>query len=472
MENKMREKHKLDKKDKMSRINIIDEIFNRFKIVNSLNKYDEENIELFEKKNEFEIENISEYFEALKTNEIAYILYAFSLSNERKNDNIINFLDTMNSILSHFEYYRIKNPNIKYNNSHFDNYLLKRYDCSYIFTTYLSETDCRELKIDNKLYFNYIPIKCYVNHNENQEEKDKCGFAHNEIELKFHPFVYKKFKCNILDCKKDSYCSLYHVDNNASSIDMETEVDFDSDEINKLQNILSSLNVSKKEKDNNKDNKLNSLDKQKKDFIPTEFNPLTYKRYKCPLGSICKLDNKLCLNYHNEKDRRRNPDLYDPLLCPNLYKNNKRIKEGKCDFGDECKKAHNLFEYFYHPKKFRTLKCKQEDEKNGKYCKDRLICPYTHETDSDCGENGEKMKLDPDLISDYYKSLMVLYENSIDSENKKLNEIKRRYVCYKCNIVNALDKESFFVDVKEKKIICNNCKEQNNIEAIELYWQK
>ena len=472
MENKMREKHKLDKKDKMSRINIIEEIFNRFKIVNSLNKYDEENIELFEKKNEFEIENISEYFEALKTNEIAYILYAFSLSNERKNDNIINFLDTMNSILSHFEYYRIKNPNIKYNNSHFDNYLLKRYDCSYIFTTYLSETDCRELKIDNKLYFNYIPIKCNVNHNENQEEKDTCGFAHNEIELKFHPFVYKKFKCNIPDCKKDSYCSFYHVDNDAGPIDMETEVDFDSDEINKLQKILSSLNLSKKEKDNNKDSKLSSLDKQKKDFIPTEFNPLTYKRYKCPLGSICKLDNKLCLNYHNEKDRRRNPDLYEASLCPKLYKNNKRIKDGKCDLGDECKKAHNLFEYFYHPNKFRKLKCKQEDKKNGKYCKERLICPYMHESDSDCGENGEKMMLDPDLISDYYKSLMVLYENSIDNENKKLNEIKRRYVCYKCNIVNALDKENFFVDIKEKKIICNNCKEQNNIEAIELNWQK
>ena len=162
--------------------------------------------------------------------------------------------------------------------------------------------------------------------NENQEEKDTCGFAHNEIELKFHPFVYKKFKCNIPDCKKDSYCSFYHVDKDAGPIDMETEVDFDSDEINKLQKILSSLNLSKKEKDNNKDSKLSSLDKQKKDFIPTEFNPLTYKRYKCPLGSICKLDNKLCLNYHNEKDRRRNPDLYEASLCPKLYKNNKRKK--------------------------------------------------------------------------------------------------------------------------------------------------
>ena len=359
MENKKKDK------DKMSRINIIDEIFNRFKVVNSLNKYDEENIESFQKKNEFEIDNINGYFESLKTNEIAYILYSFRLSNERKNDNIINFLDTMNSIVSHFEYYKIKNPNIKYNNSHFDNYLLKRYDCSYIFTTYLSEMDCRELKIDNKLYFNYIPIKCYEKHSEDPSEKEKCGFAHNEIELRFHPFVYKKFKCNILNCKKDSDCNLYHTNNDDGPIDMETEVDFDSDEIIKLQKILSSLNFSKKEKDNNKDSKLNSLDKQKKDYIPTEFNPLTYKRYKCPLGSICKLDNKLCLNYHNEKDRRRNPNLYEASLCPNLYKNNKRIKGGKCDFGDDCKKAHNLFEYFYHPDKFRKLKCKQEDEENG-----------------------------------------------------------------------------------------------------------
>ena len=38
--------------------------------------------------------------------------------------------------------------------------------------------------------------------------------------------------------------------------------------------------------------------KEKNDFIPTEFNPLTYKMYRCPLGPICKLDRKFCLNYH------------------------------------------------------------------------------------------------------------------------------------------------------------------------------
>ena len=471
MENKRKDKNKINKKEILSRIHIIGEILDRFKIVDLPKEYEEDNISLFEKNKEYEIEDINDCFKDLRKNEIAYILYLFSISEERKNINmIINFFDTMNTILSHFEYYKIKNPNIKYNNSHFDNYLLKRYECSYIFTTYLSETDCRELKIDNKLYFNYIPIKCKEKHN-NPEEKEYCSFGHNEIELKFHPFVYKKFKCKIPNCKKDSYCNLHHLDNDGQPIDMEIEVDFDSNEINNLQNVLKSL-FYQKENDNNKESQKNSLNKQKqkKDFIPTEFNPLTYKRYKCPLGSICKLDNKLCLNYHHEKDRRRNPDSYHAILCPNLYKNNKRIKDGNCDLGDDCDKAHNLFEYFYHPDKFRKSKCKQEDPKNGKYCRERLICPYSHESDSDCGENGEKMKLDPDLISDYYRSLMVNYEKSIDYEMDKLNIIKRRYVCYKCGYANALDKESFLIDVKEKKIICNSCSEENHIETIELTW--
>ena len=223
MENpkKNKNKNKVIKRDVLTRINIINEILDRFKILNLPNGYDEENISKYEKEKEYEIQVINDFFKDLRSNEIAYILYLFSLSNERNIDNIINFLDTMNSILSHFEYYKNKNPKIKYNNSHFDNYLLKRYECSYIFTTYLYETGCRELKIDNKLYFNYNPIKCNVNHQDTQE-KENCGFAHNEIELKFHPFVYKKFKCDIKGCKKDSYCYLYHSNNDGELLDFES----------------------------------------------------------------------------------------------------------------------------------------------------------------------------------------------------------------------------------------------------------
>ena len=374
----------------------------------------------------------------------------------------------MNSILSHFEYYKKKNTKIKYNNSHFDNYLLKRYECSYIFTTYLSESDldCRELKIDNKLYFNYIPIDCvlinnYIHNNNDPRSKQNCGFAHNELELKFHPFVYKKFKCKNKNCKKDYTCPSYHINNDGETKDMETEIDFDSNEIEELKEVLSSLKLIRNEKDDN-DKEKKIKPKEKIDYIPTEFNPSTYKMYRCPLGSICKLDNKLCLNYHNKKDKRRNPELYQAILCPNIFDENKKfIKDGKCNLGDECDKAHNLFEYFYHPKKFRTIKCPEEDlkRKEKKFCYNRLICPYIHESDSDCGENGERMVLDSELIFNYYKSLMVTYEKSIDSEMSKLKEIKKRYVCYECGIDNALEHNSFCVDVNAQKIICKKCAE-------------
>jgi len=51
------------------------------------------------------------------------------------------------------------------------------------------------------------------------------------------------------------------------------------------------------------------------------------------------------------------------------------------------------------------------------------------------------------------KSLLIV-------KQKKLREIKNRYVCYKCNNENALDKKSFYVYIKEQKIICEHCKDK------------
>ena len=81
------------------------------------------------------------------------------------------------------------------------------------------------------------------------------------------------------------------------------------------------------------------------------------------------------------------------------------------------------------------------------------------------------MVLDPDLIFRYYKSLMVTYEKSIDSEMSKLKEIKKRYVCYKCGEDNALEHSSFWVDINEQKIICNNCKKKKDEKSFkEISW--
>jgi len=269
----------------------------------------------------------------------------------------------------------------------------------------------------------------------------------------------------------DENCHLYHVDenNNDTPIDMETEVDFDSNEIINLTKVLSTLRMSQKDIQNDENFGLFLQKKAKEtgDYIPSEFHPSTYKIYKCPLY---KLDKKLCLNYHGDGDRRRNPDFFKATLCPNLFEKSKRKKNAKCDLGDDCDCAHNLYEYYYHPDKFRTVSCPQEKKKQ--LCKERLICPYQHKSDSDCGKNGNKMILDKELISDYYKSLMVAYEQSIDKEIKRLKNIEEKYYCYCCGDPStyALNKKEFWVDPEESKIICEICALKNHIKGYSVGW--
>jgi hypothetical protein len=463
-----------------NRLSVIDEIFDKFGILFSKKKYYDIPSDFSEEKR-LCIKEINKIFDELKIPEIEYILYSFNFAKDKSVKNLINFLDTMNSILSHFEYYQRKNPKIKYNNAHFDNYLLKRYECADIFTNYIIDRGCRELKIDNKLFFNYIPIKCNMKKHLDAELKAKldsrevegCPFCHKNMEATFHPFVYKKFKCFKKKCD-DVNCVLYHVDenNNDNPIDMETEVDFDSDEIINLSKVLSTLRMSPEDIKNDEHLGLFLQKKAREtgDYIPSEFNPSTYKIFKCPLGPICKLDKKLCLNYHGDGDRRRNPDFYKAILCPNLFQNNKKIKNAKCKLGDDCDCAHNLYEYYYHPNKFRTVPCPQE--KKNQLCKERLICPYVHKTDYDCGKDGKRMTLDKELISDYYKSLMVKYEKSIDKEIKKLRKIEEKYYCYVCGGPNTcvLNKPDFLVDPKESKIICEDCAEKKRIKGYTIAW--
>ena len=463
-----------------SRLSVIDEIFHNFGILFSYKKFEDIPSDFSEEKR-LCTKEIKKIFDALKNREIEYILYSFNFAKDKSVNNLINFLDTMNSILSHYEYYKRKNPKIKYNNAHFDNYLLKRYECADIFTNYIIDRGCRELKIDNKLFFNYIPIECNMKKHKDvvlkakldHRELEACPFSHNKIEEMYHPFVYKKFKCFKGQCN-DENCVLYHVDdkNKNNPIDMETEVDFDSDEIINLSKVLSSLRMSKEDikNDENLGIFLQNKARETGDYIPSEFNPSTYKIYKCPLGPICKLDKKLCLNYHGDGDRRRNPNFYKATLCPKLFKNNKKIKNAKCELGDDCDCAHNLFEYYYHPDKFRTVPCPQE--KKNQLCKERLICPYYHESDSDCGKNGKRMMLDKNLISDYYKSLMVSYEKSLDNEIKKLKNIEERYYCYECGEPQtcALNNPDFLVDPRESKIICEDCARDKKIKSFDVAW--
>lgn len=72
-----------------------------------------------------------------------------------------------------------------------------------------------------------------------------------------------------------------------------------------------------------------------------------------------------------EKARRRDPRHYDytGIACPSMK------KEGMCAFSDHCPYAHNVFEYWLHPTRYRTQLCN-----DGANCR-RKICFFAHSLD-------------------------------------------------------------------------------------------
>lgn len=103
------------------------------------------------------------------------------------------------------------------------------------------------------------------------------------------------------------------------------------------------------------------------EFMTDEFRMKHFKIDKCP--KLHAHDWTTCpLAHPGEKARRRNPEefKYAAIACIDM-KNN-----GHCPRGDDCPYAHNVFEYWMHPTRYRTQICN-----DGTKCK-RQICFFAH----------------------------------------------------------------------------------------------
>ncbi|CAG9333018.1 unnamed protein product [Blepharisma stoltei] len=79
-----------------------------------------------------------------------------------------------------------------------------------------------------------------------------------------------------------------------------------------------------------------------------------------------------CLNYHSLSERRRSPFLssgnlaYTAVMCHQL------IQGKNCSKGDSCSSCHTFSELNYHPSKYKTTWCSQED------CRGPTLCADAH----------------------------------------------------------------------------------------------
>ena len=209
---------------------------------------------------------------------------------------------------------------------------------------------------------NYICVECPFHNNLNRGNINQnnftefkiCFFSHNLTEMLYHPFFYKTILCpkvnkSLNNCTQKN-CFYAH----DFKEDFRLLPRLEKEEIKELIiqciksevfgfNFIHNLpaNLNKIENFTKKHEQYNSsvtkefisnlIGKRESQFkyeiLPSEFNPLTYKIYKCPLEKQCKLDVKLCLNYHDYFDRRRNPRefKYGKKVCKNVFDKEKKI---------------------------------------------------------------------------------------------------------------------------------------------------
>ena len=432
------------------------------------------------------IELIDPFFKNLRKDELIYLFYTFIIQNSKTIEYFLNICDIMNKIIKHFFYFRRLDYNgyiqtRTYKNTYFQQYLIKRSKFENIFNPE-KPINKRKLDIDDSTYFKYFPMKCiYIeqklekqklekqkSEKEKSENPDKekpddclygklCPFAHNDNEIYYHPLIYKKISCihkNINDCDKKEQCHFYH----ENSEKMESEIDFTDDNIisliSKIQDIY--------EKASNEQKYMNE-EIRSEYYIPSEFNPLTYKTHKCPLNLLCKLPVNQCLNYHDNKNDRRRPfQTYNAEFCENVFnlKAKKLIKGKTCPNNDDCKKCHNKFELMYHPDKFRKIKCPLI--KKGRKCENRLICPFIHDDDIEESLNDTETKNKTMIISNakiiqkYYLKLMNDYYKAAKEYKNELNECYQLHKCPVCHKHIMLKEKSYNI-CDNGLVCCDEC---------------
>jgi hypothetical protein len=422
------------------------------------------------------IDIIDPYFKNLRKDELIYLFYAFIIQNSKTIEYFLNICDIMNKIIKHFFYFRKLDyrgyiQTRTYKNTYFQQYLIKRSKFEKIFNPEKPIFKNRKLDIDDSTYFSYFPMKClYVEQKlEDCLYDDLCPFAHCDDEINYHPLIYKKIACihkNINDCEKKEKCHFYH----ENSEKMESEIDFTDDNIisliSKIQDIY--------EKTSNEQKYINE-EIRNEYFIPSEFNPITYKTHKCPLNLLCKLPVNQCLNYHDNKNDRRRPfQTYNAEFCENIFnlKTKKIIKGKTCPNNDDCKKCHNKFEIMYHPDQFRKHKCPLILK--GKSCQNRLICPFTHDDEIEESFNETEIKNKTMIISNakivqnYYKKLMNDYYKAAKEYKNKLNDCYQLHKCPICH-KHIMIKEKSYNICDNGLICCDECaKEKKEEEFINV----
>ncbi|CAF1246505.1 unnamed protein product [Rotaria sordida] len=103
-----------------------------------------------------------------------------------------------------------------------------------------------------------------------------------------------------------------------------------------------------------------------------------YKTEPCKRPPRLCRQGYACPQYHNPRDRRRNPSIfkYKSTPCPHVKQSDEWIDPTVCDAGDSCKYCHTRTEQQFHPEIYKSTKC--NDVSVTGYCPRGPFCAFAH----------------------------------------------------------------------------------------------
>jgi len=170
---------------------------------------------------------------------------------------------------------------------------------------------------------------------------DTCSFAHNRVEVFYHPDVVRQRLCatypHVEGCRRGPLCSFAH------SRD-ELVKEYDEEEVNS----------------------------QSVDFFMYRFKTLW-----CPIGG--HHDWHQCSYAHTYQDVRRVPEIgYSSKPCATWCKRDSRLPyKDRCELGLRCPYSHGAKEQLYHPTYYKTMPC-MDAYKSSKTCPRGALCAFYH----------------------------------------------------------------------------------------------
>jgi len=170
---------------------------------------------------------------------------------------------------------------------------------------------------------------------------DSCSYAHNRVEVFYHPDVVRQRLCatypHVEGCRRGRLCSFAHSRE-------ELVKEYNEEEVNS----------------------------QSVDFFMYRFKTLW-----CPVGG--HHDWHQCNYAHTYQDVRRVPDIgYSSKPCVAWSKRDTRLPyKDRCELGVKCPYSHGAKEQLYHPTYYKTMPC-MDAYKSAKRCPRGALCAFYH----------------------------------------------------------------------------------------------